>query len=111
MQPIDARLSGPPQRTKANGIPVAQPMRAQPPAKNMQLQEFQLKKAIEAANLALKEVTSDLEFAQDPATGKTVIRVIDAGTRQVIRQFPSEELLAIARAIDQFQGLLLREKA
>lgn len=70
-----------------------------------------IKQAIETANKALKQVTGDLEFAVDAASGRTVLRVIDTSTQQVIRQFPSEEMLAIARAIDRFQGLLLKEKA
>jgi flagellar protein FlaG len=71
----------------------------------------QVRKAIEAANEALKHAGSDLEFEQDDATGKTVIRVIDSATRQVIRQFPSEEMLGIARALDRLQGLLVQQKA
>ncbi len=71
----------------------------------------QVKQAIEAANEALKAASSNLEFAQDPSTGKTVVRIVDVTTRQVIRQFPSEEMLAIARALDRLQGLLLVEKA
>ena len=71
----------------------------------------ELKQAMEAANSALRAISTDLEFSLDPSTGKTVVRVIDNSTQQVIRQFPSEEMLAIARAIDRFQGLLLRQKA
>ena len=71
----------------------------------------QVKQAIDAANEALKAASSNLEFAQDPSTGKTVVRIVDVTTRQVIRQFPSEEMLAIARALDRLQGLLLVEKA
>ena len=71
----------------------------------------QVRQAITAANGALKAISSSLEFTQDPSTGKTVVRIIDAGTKQVIRQFPSEEMLVIARAIDRMQGLLLKEKA
>src|SRR5690242_2876371 len=73
--------------------------------------QAELKRAMEAANTALRSISTDLEFSLDQATGKTVVRVIDNSTQQVIRQFPSEEMLAIARAIDRFQGLLLRQKA
>ncbi|MBI3529278.1 MAG: flagellar protein FlaG [Betaproteobacteria bacterium] len=73
--------------------------------------ESQIKHAIDAANAALKQVTTDLEFARDAATGKIVVRIIDASTQQVIRQFPSEEMLAIARALDRFEGLLIKQKA
>lgn len=71
----------------------------------------ELKQAVEAANTAMRAISTDLEFSLDPSTGKTVVRVIDNSTQQIIRQFPSEEMLAIARAIDRFQGLLLSQKA
>jgi flagellar protein FlaG len=71
----------------------------------------QLKQAVEDANAALKNISSELEFTADPSTGKTVVRVIDRSTQQVIRQFPSEEMLAIARAIDRVQGILIHRKA
>jgi flagellar protein FlaG len=37
--------------------------------------------------------------------------VVDAVTHEVVRQIPGEEILAIARAIDRMQGLLLKQKA
>ncbi|MBL8491536.1 MAG: flagellar protein FlaG, partial [Rhodocyclaceae bacterium] len=42
---------------------------------------------------------------------KTVVKVVDGQTGKMIRQIPSEELLAIAESIDRMQGLLLRQKA
>jgi flagellar protein FlaG len=77
----------------------------------IEFSKAQVKQAIDAANAALMQVTNDLEFAVDSATGQTVVRVIDASTQQVIRQFPTEEMLAIARALDRFQGMLIRQKA
>jgi flagellar protein FlaG len=40
-----------------------------------------------------------------------VVSVVDSNTHEVIRQMPSEETLAIARAISRLSGLLLDEKA
>ena|SRR5262245_28145595 len=93
-----------PRRVDTPSLPQGKPAASEPDA-------AQVRKAIEAANAALKQVNSDLEFEQDDATGMTVIRVIDSATHQVIRQFPSEEMLGIARALDRFQGLLVRQKA
>lgn len=56
-------------------------------------------------------VAQNLQFMVDGETGKTVIRVVDGATKEVIRQIPNEEVLAIARAIDRLQGLLLKGKA
>lgn len=53
----------------------------------------------------------DLLFSIDNDTGKTVVKVVDSVTDKVIRQIPSEELIAIAKALDKFQGLLLKQEA
>ena len=47
----------------------------------------------------------------DDSTGKTVIKVVDSSTHELIRQIPSEEMLEIARALDRLQGLLVHQKA
>jgi flagellar protein FlaG len=67
--------------------------------------------AISAANTALKSISSSLEFSKDSSTGKDLVRIIDTNSNEVIRQFPTEEMLAIARAIDNFKGLLIDQKA
>lgn len=67
--------------------------------------------AIAAANKAMRALSNGLEFSVDPGSRKVVVRVVDSETRQVIRQFPSEEILSIARSIDRMQGLLLNRKA
>lgn len=87
------------------------PVAVSTPSEPLESSAVEIRQAIDAANASLKQVTSDLEFALDSATGKTVLRVIDAGTRQILRQFPSEEMLAIGRALDRFHGLLIRQKA
>ncbi len=92
--------------------PVTVPAPSEPPeASAVEIRQAEIRQAIDAANASLKQVASDLEFAMDSATGKTVLRVIDTGTRQILRQFPSEEMLAIGRALDRFHGLLIRQKA
>ncbi|MCC6658518.1 MAG: flagellar protein FlaG [Rhodocyclaceae bacterium] len=71
----------------------------------------QLEVAVEAVQKAIEPVARDLQFSIDKETGKTIISVVDAATKEVIRQIPGEEILAIARAIDRMQGLLFNQKA
>jgi flagellar protein FlaG len=52
-----------------------------------------------------------LDFQVDEDTGIHVVKVLDTDTKEVIRQFPSEEILAIAKAFDTVKGLLVRDKA
>ncbi|HMV19782.1 MAG: flagellar protein FlaG [Azonexus sp.] len=54
---------------------------------------------------------TDIQFTLDDETGVRVVKVVDRGTKDVIRQIPSEEILQIARALDKLQGLLIRQKA
>lgn len=71
----------------------------------------ELNEALERVREALAPVARNLQFSVDDDTGKTVVRIIDSSTDEVIKQFPSEEMLAIARSIDKLQGLLLRQEA
>ncbi|PWB52649.1 MAG: flagellar protein [Nitrosomonadales bacterium] len=70
-----------------------------------------LKQATEKLNQAMRMMASNLQFTVDEETGIDVVKVVDSDTKEVIRQFPSEEVLAIAKAFDQLQGLLVRDKA
>jgi flagellar protein FlaG len=74
----------------------------------------QLKQAANDINQALRQSNQSLEFAfsVDTETKKPIIKVMDTHTGEVIRQMPSEEMMAISRSIDEFQQAhLLKLKA
>jgi flagellar protein FlaG len=72
----------------------------------------QLKNVVEGINKMLKQANRSLEFSVDKDTNRQVVKLVDSETGDVIRQFPSDEMLAISRAIDQVQqGLLLKQQA
>jgi flagellar protein FlaG len=71
----------------------------------------QLQDAVLRAGDAVRKLASNLLFSLDQETGKTVIKIVDSQTNEVIRQIPSEEVLAIARNLDRIEGLLLKQKA
>ena len=72
----------------------------------------ELKGAVAAINQAMQQANRNLEFSVDTDTNRTVVKMVDTSTGELIRQFPSETTLAISRGIDQFQqGLLLKQKA
>ena len=61
---------------------------------------------------AVKQVNDDFiqkgqnlyaSYERDKATGINVVKVLDKNTREVISQFPSKEIIAIAEAIDRDQ--------
>lgn len=85
--------------------PTAQPIPRQPSAE-------ELKSAVATINQAVQQSNLNLEFSVDTDTDRTVVRMVDTSTGELIRQFPSEATLEISRGIDQFQqGLLLTQKA
>lgn len=53
----------------------------------------------------------NLEFTVDEGSDRTVVKVVDQKTKEVLRQIPSEEVLELAKALDLSQGLLIRQKA
>ena len=67
--------------------------------------------ALERVNDMLRPMARGLTFDRDRETGETVVRVVDTHTNEVLRQIPSEDALAIARALDRLQGLFVRVKA
>lgn len=72
----------------------------------------QLSNAVSNINQAMRLSNRNLQFSVDPDTKMTVVKLTDTDTGEVIRQFPSEEALAIAHSIDHFQqGLLLKQQA
>lgn len=98
--------------------PVPAPVQSTPqPARSQtaetQVSQRQVEEAVKRVKESLKPISSNnLEFSIDDTTGQTVVRVVDSSTQELIRQIPSEEMLAIAKALDgEIKGLLVRNKA
>jgi flagellar protein FlaG len=71
----------------------------------------EVKESVEKINKTVQAMSRNLQFSVDESTQMNVVKVVDIETKDVIRQIPSEEVLAIAKALDKLQGLLLKEKA
>jgi flagellar protein FlaG len=67
--------------------------------------------AVQAANDYVQATSTSIQFSLDEDTGHTVVKMVDKETAEVLRQFPSEEMLAISRSIDRMQGLLINREA
>ncbi|MBK1679963.1 flagellar protein FlaG [Rhodocyclus tenuis] len=76
-----------------------------------QITPEQLQEATESIKAFVQPINSGLEFAIDKDSGRTLVKVIDQQTREVVRQIPSEEVLTIAKALDKLQGLFIQNKA
>jgi len=74
------------------------------------------REALRRIEAYVQGVRRELRFSVDETTGRTVIRVLDAETEEVIRQIPPEELMAVARSLAEgreagIEGLLFRARA
>lgn len=92
--------------------PAEPPKTAVKPA-TQQPSATELQSSVDNINKALKQADKNLVFSIDQESNRTVIKVVDAETGDVIREIPSKEALAISQAIEQIQqqGLLLKQKA
>jgi len=63
----------------------------------------EISETVSEINEIIRNVQRDLAFNVDEDSGRTVIRVIDSESGELIRQIPSESLLAIATHLRDFQ--------
>lgn len=72
-----------------------------------------VEQAVSQVNEFVQNLNRDLQFTVDEDSGRTVIKVLDAETKEVIRQIPPEELLRIANHLVNVKdsSLLLKVQA
>ena len=66
-----------------------------------------LSEALKTLMQAVEHLANRLNFTTDEDTGRLVIKVIDRDTKQVIRQIPPEELLSLAKRLEELRGILI----
>lgn len=71
----------------------------------------ELNAVVKEVNDFIKPLNNSLQFSIDKETGTTVVKVIDTETQEMIKQISSEEMLALAKALDQLKGLLVKQQA
>jgi flagellar protein FlaG len=87
-----------------NNVSVSgQDLPAKPPAE-MPVEDIE--GTVRRLNELMAERERNLSFRVDEASGRTVITVLEATTREVVRQIPSEEVLALRRALETSGALL-----
>lgn len=74
-----------------------------------------LEEAVSNLNDYVQQQERNLQFSVDEVTGRSIVKVVDAQTEEVIRQFPPEEVLNMARFLREKSaeesGLILRTEA
>jgi flagellar protein FlaG len=101
VMPSGPRTSAP-EAAQKDGKPAPTGGKELPPAPDLQ----SVQRAVKQINTYLADSQRALNFQIHEASGRTIVRVINPETNEVIRQIPSEEVLNLAAAI-QSQGLQL----
>ena len=67
----------------------------------------QMEHAVGEINQALRTLATNLKFEVDDDSGRTLVKVIDQDSGEVLRQIPSEATIQIARSLDKMVGHLV----
>ncbi len=71
----------------------------------------QVEQAAARITEVLRGTTSRLEIDIDPDLHKVVIKIFNGESGEIIRQIPAQELLDLAKHLDEPKGLLVRKHA
>lgn len=94
-----AKVMSAPVRPSASAVQEAQPMREAVANALVQIESF------------VREMDRDFNFVKDEVSGYIVVSVIDPQTGEVIRRLPGDEILRLARTIEQMGNMLVSQKA
>ena len=104
---VDAQAATAVGRAPATATATAAAVTAKSPAPSMD----ELKDAVGKLNESMQARSQSLEFSIDEDSKRTIVKVVDLATKEVVRQIPTEQALQISKSLDSFSGLLLRQKA
>jgi flagellar protein FlaG len=80
-------------------------------AREAQPKEADVQKAVQNLTEYVQNLRRDLKFSVDKDSGRTIIKVTDSETGKLIRQIPPDEVLAIARQLAEYSGMLIKDQA
>ena len=93
-----ARVSAAPKEAAASDGRAAQ-VPAKDAAAGVAPKDQSLVQVVDKLNSLIQEVRRELHFSIDEGTGRTVIKVIDAQTEEVVRQIPSDQILTMMQQL------------
>jgi len=71
----------------------------------------QISSAVKDINNFFQTVQRSLGFTTDEASGQLVMQIRDTKTNELIRQIPSEDVLKLAKRLDDLTGVLFKAQA
>ena len=103
----DTAAVAPPARAPASAVDTAAAVEKAAPVPT----QAQVKEAVANINKSLQTLSQDVVFSVDQDSHRTIVKVIDQKTNEVLRQIPTPEALDIAKALDKVSGLLIKQTA
>ena len=82
-----------------------------PPAATPAPTPDRVEQAVQQIQSYLNDNQRQLQFQVDSSSGRTIVRVVNPETSELIRQIPSEEVLVLARAIGNQGGRIISDLA
>ena len=70
-----------------------------------------LETAVKKLNDLVAPALQTVQFSIDAQSERLVVKVVDTASKQVLRQIPNEEVLAMSKTLDKLQGLMIRQTA
>lgn len=75
---------------------------------DVELQE-RVEKATQGLNEFFSSIQKNIQFSIDEDTDRSVVKVLEASSGEVIRQIPAESVLELAAKMSKASGLLVEE--
>ena len=71
----------------------------------------EMEKAAEKLQKFVQGTAPSLTFSVDQDSGRSVMKITDTDTGDVLRQIPTKEALELAKEMEKLQGMLIHNKA
>lgn len=98
--------------TSPSGLkPVVAAENAKGDVKPVVVDKADLETAVKKLNDLVAPALQTVQFSLDAESERMVVKVVDTASKQVLRQIPNEEVLAMSKTLDKLQGLMIRQTA
>ncbi len=96
-------------RTQATAVDTAHAVKGAAPPPTLD----QVSQAVAKLNKSPQAQSQGLEFSIDHDSKRTIVKLVDQNTKEVLRQIPSQEALEIAKSLEESanKGLLIKQTA
>ena len=66
----------------------------------------QLEDAVSVLNKQMEHTGTSLSFSVDEALGRSIVKVVNKDSGELVRQIPGEDVVRVARSIESLKGVL-----